>query len=72
MTAPAQPTASVFRKTPTELFREHIAAMHVYANELSAVLGLDSPIVRRIHDCAASNARILDAIADRKKKGKAA
>ena len=71
MTNPAR-VSCVIHKSPTELFREHIAAMHVYANELSDVLGRESPIVRRIHDCAASNARILDALADRKKKGKAA
>ena len=71
MSPPPSPSAFI-RKSPEKLFREHIAAMHVYANELSAVLGIENPIVRRIHDCAASNARILDALAARKKKGKAA
>ena len=72
MTAPAQPTTSVLHRSTERLFREHIAAMHVYAFELEAVLGAESPIAKRIHSCAASNARILDALRDRKKKGRAA
>ena len=72
MTHPGRFTAPILRKSPEKLFREHIAAMHVYANELAVVLGLESPIVKRIHSCAASNARILDALRDRKKKGRAA
>ena len=58
------PPVCATRPPPTAetLFRAHIREMHKYANELAAVLGADSPIVKRINSCAMSNRDALGAI----------
>jgi hypothetical protein len=42
-------------RSPETLLREHIDAMRRYANDLADILGVGSPIVRRIRTCARSN-----------------
>jgi hypothetical protein len=46
----------------TDLFRRHLREMRLYADTLVAVLGEDSPIVKRIRSCAASNEAALEAV----------
>ena len=57
--------------TAEALFRDHIKAMHSYANELESVLGSASPIAARIHSCAHSNQSALDRIAEIRTKTEA-
>ena len=66
MTAPTTMGQSSRPLTVEDLYRRHIREMRRYAGDLEAVLGQESPIVKRIRSCASSNEFALDRVTKRK------